>query len=426
MAECMHKDMRSFAMTWMTAVIVCWSPVAPAFTVLNAKVQQNLILQSRTQLENLLTDFASQRQFSLNEQITYLTQQFADKPYIEGGIGEGDWQPKAMTYHPGAVHVMQYPVYRLDGFDCQSFVQVVMGMLHAGNLAEFDHTFLAIAYGAAGNPNGDIVRYYNRNNFVDGDFNPINHQNGFLRDATSEGLLANYVATTSSFLNRHAWFARQTRDANSNVVVLHAEDGTVMTQRFKHIYTQLKFPRFDTENVSLTYLPKEALAKRQWDGSYKPNRAVLAAIPVPSVVEIVRDPSKWYSGDRKIKQVVGTDLNISHLGFLYQQTFQYGELIYRKINCTQQVCHVTPVTCQQKQCSELMFAHATDAHPKGYFWYQQANGNYTCTAQAPRRGQRYTYCNRIERLPFFDYLTGSQHGWYMTDGSYLGVHVEKL
>lgn len=395
---------------------------ATPFSTIDANVNQRIIKDSRTRVKHLLSQLQPYRQLDLNEQVAYLTQQLANTPYLyKGGVGESDWQPTATTYQNGAVHIDQYPVYRLDGFDCQSFVQVVMALLHSQTLSQFDTNLLKISYGAAGNPNGEIVRYFNRNHFIDGDFNPINQRNGFLKDVTALSDLSNYADTITILLSRQQWFLQQNKNLKAIVNVLNNTDGARMVQRFKTVYSHLAFPRFAAEQITIAYVPKQSLVNEP---------KLLDTIPTPAVVEIVRDPSKWYLGNKKIRQVIGTDLTISHLGFLYRQTFQYGDLIYRKIICHhaagERVCAVSPVSCQKKQCQELMFAHATDAHPSGFYYYPLTNGDYTCSPNLPKSKVAYTYCNRIERLPFIDYLTGSQYGWYMRDPSYLGVNIEKL
>lgn len=395
---------------------------ASQYTVINANANQIIIAQSRAKVRNLLSQLQAVSPSSLNDQVAFLTQKLADVPYLDkDGVGESDWQPSATTYQPGALHIMQYPVYRLDGFDCQSFVQTVMALLHSQTLPQFESNLLKISYGAAGNPQGEIVRYYNRNNFVDGDFNPVNQHNNYLQDVTAMNQLAHYAKTTSIVLSRQNWFARQNENLKETVNVLDNANGASMVKRFKQVYTHLNFPHFDAERITIAYIPKNEFVNHPM---------LLQMIPTPSIVEIVRNPNKWYVGNRKIRDVIGTDLTVSHLGFLYHQAFQYGDLIYRKIICHHEygyrVCQVTPVVCKKKTCDELMFAHATDAHPSGYYWYQSSAGSYTCSPEKPARGTPYSSCNRIERLPFIDYLTGSQHGWYMTDSSYLGVNVEKI
>lgn len=402
------------------------------FTVLNAHDYRETVTNARTQVKHLLQALKPYRHQNTNTQVAFITRQLADIPYYAGQTGEGDWQSAAHSYQPGGIHLNQNPVYRLDVFDCQTFVQVVMGLLYSKTLAQFDQNILKIAYGAAGNPHGEVVHYYNRNNFIDGDFNPINRRNGWFTDVTSQGPLADYALSETSHLTRQQWFTFKQKYSKSNVHVLEAEQGPRMAERFATVYSQLNYPHFQSENVTMTYLPKEELALRQHDGGYQPNESLLNAIPTPAVVEIVTDVKQWRLKGRPIKDEIGSELSVSHVGFLYRQTFAHGELIYRKITCqwgsTHRSCEVKPVICEKAQCAELMFVHATKAFPTGFYFYQQPNHDYVCKAELPPANVPYTKCNRVESLPLFDYLTDYQYGshWYMNWPTILGVHVEKL
>jgi len=404
------------------------------YTVLDATNYHQNVKDARAKIQTLITALQTNSFQNADERVAFISQQLADIPYLaEGAMGEGDWQPGSSVYQSGASHVKQDPLYRLDGLDCQTLVQMAMGLLYSTNLAEFDKTILKVSYGAAGNPHGEIVRYYNRNNFVDGDWNPINQRNGFLTDVTSLGYLAPYSATTTVDITRQNWFLFQQKNLASTVRVLDGTDGLFMANRFMQTYSWLNFPRFDLERVSIAYIPKEKLALKQSTGSYQPDEALLHSIPTPAVVEIVRDAKKWTIGGKNIKDVIGSELSISHMGLLYRQRFNYGEVIYQKITCDydkqrQKMCGVTPVVCEKGQCNELMFVHATDARPNDYYWYQQAGGSFTCSFQLPANGAGYTKCNRIEREPLFDYLTEYQYGAYrnMDSPSIVGVHIEKL
>jgi hypothetical protein len=75
-----------------------------------------------------------------------------------------------------------------------------------------------------------------------------------------------------------------------------------------------------------------------------------------------------------------------------------------------------------------MFAHATQSHPDGFYWYQASDGQMTCTRTRPQKQIHYSQCNRVETLPLFDYLTEYQYGyyWYMSNPAILGVHIEKI
>lgn len=412
----------------------CHAYAADDYTVLNANQYRKTVSAARVKIAKILQVLQANNNLDDDAKIAIITNQLADIPYIHhNGMGEGDWQPASTEYRPGAVHINQNPVYRLDGLNCQTFVQVVMALLHAKNLSQFDKNILKISYGAAGNPNGEIVRYYNRNNFIDADFNPVNQRNGWLTDITSQGTLSSFAKKTHATITRQKWFLNQQNDLSENVQVLTYASGPAMVHRFETTYSTLDFPRFDEEKIAVSYLPKEILALRQHDGSYKPNHALLDKIPTPAIAEIVRDANRWNYYGRKMKDIVGSELTISHLGFLYRQKFNEGDLIYRKTTCVynnhdKKICYVKPVICEQQVCEELMFAHATNVFPAGYFWYQTAGGNYVCSPDRPEARTRYTRCNRVVTLPFYDYLTDYQLGaaWNMTLWSILGIHIEKL
>ncbi len=410
------------------------STSARQFTVLNSKSYKNTVQDSRDRVNELLKNQKRHRHLTLNAQVAHIAKELADIPYLAtNAMGEGDWQPTSKTYIPGAVHVKQQPVYRLDGLDCQTFVQVAMALLHANSLENFDRAYLKISYGAAGNPDGEVVRYYNRNNFIDADFNPVNRRNGWLTDVTGQGELASYSKSLNATVTRINWFMAQQQNLANNVIVLSTSDGPDMVERFKTTYTHLDFPRFDEEKIKIRYIPKDALAIREPDGEYMPNQALLDAIPTPAIAEMVRDVNRWSFYGRKVKDIIGSELTISHLGILYRQTFKKDELIYRKITCefdryNRKVCDVTPISCEQSQCRELMFVHATNAYPASYSWYKNADGNYVCSPLPAPKGVVTTSCNRVIATPFFDYLTDYQAGtyWNMETPSFLGVHIEAL
>lgn len=397
------------------------------YTVLDANQYHKTVSSARTKITKILDVLQANNNLDADSRIALITHQLADLPYLHNnGMGEGDWQPTSTEYRPGAQHINQNPVYRLDGLNCQTFVQVAMALLHANNLSQFDKNILKVSYGAAGNPTGQIVHYYNRNNFIDADFNPVNQRNGWLTDITSQGTLSSYTKKTHATITRQKWFLYQQKNLADNVQVLTDASGPAMVKRFKTLYSHLNFPHFDEQQIEVSYLPKEMLALLQPDGSYKPNDNLLNKISTPAIAEIVRDVGHW-------NNITGSELTISHLGILYRQKFNNGDLIYRKTTCTydddnKKVCYVTPIICKRKSCEELMFTHATNAYPMKYFWYQTANGNYTCSPHKPKQGIQYTSCNRVIALPFYDYLTEYQLGnrWNMALRSILGVHLEKL
>jgi hypothetical protein len=415
-------------------IITSVAHAATNYTVLDADQYRETVNHARTRVQQLLTELKPYRLQDRNTQLAFIANQLTDIPYSRiHTIGEGDWQPHSPIYKPGALHLNQNPVYRFDYLNCQTLVQVTMALLYSQNLNQFDKNILKISYGAAGNPDGEIVHYYNRNHFIDADLNPINEKNGWLTDVTTQGDLASFKEMTTATLTRQQWFSTQQKNLKNIVQVLSDRDGDAMVKRFQTVYSHLNFPHFTREKIRLAYIPKTALVITQANGSYHPNQALLDAIPTPAIAEIVSDTKKWMVNHENIKTRIGTELNIPHLGFVYRKTFHRGDVIYQQIHCEEdtgshKTCSVTPVVCQETQCKELMFVDATDRHPNGHYWYRENNGRYVCSAERPSDDRHYTTCNRVENIPLFAYLTDYQyaHYRYMKNPAILGIHFEKL
>ena len=287
--------------------------------VLDKQDYQITFSQARTKVQQLLTRLHGKQLTDANAKVAFIAEQLADIPYRHSGaMGEGDWQPTAETYQPGATHIQQNPVYRLDALDCQTMVQVAMGLLYSNNLAQFDQTILRIAYGAAGNPNGQIVRYYNRNHFTDGDFNPVNQRHGLLTDVTVLEPLASHAQFMKAKITRQKWFLEQQKNP-STVQVLNAQAGPAMVERLHTTYAHLDFPRFKSESISIAYLPKTSIALQKKDGNYEPNEPLLNQIPTPALAEMIHDPKKWTVDGKTMKELTGSEFTVSHFGLLYKK-----------------------------------------------------------------------------------------------------------
>lgn len=404
------------------------------FTVLDFARYQLTVNEARTLIRQLIDYLKPYKNLDANTRMELLAKQLIDIPFIESGaIGEGDWQSGSDVYQPGEVHVKQDPVYRMDGLDCQTFVQNAMALFYSNTLDEFDRNILKINYGAAGNPQSEFVHYFNRNNFIDGDWNPVNQKNGFLKDVTSQGDFGSVFETAIAKITRNNWFLRQKENLHATVRVLNTRYGFSMAQRYATVYSGLDFPGFNSEIVATSYIPKTVLAIKQSDGKYSPNKILIDNIPTPSIIEVVRDAGLWTVDHKNIKDATGSELSISHMGILYQKQFKNGDVIYNRLTCSYNSksvkrCIVTPIICGEKVCKELMFLHATNAWPNGYYWYKKSKNQYACTSSLPRNVTKYTSCNRVQEQPLFDYLTDYQYGAYrnMDNQSIVGIHIEKL
>lgn len=296
---------------------------------------------------------------------------------------------------------MNNPIYRFDGFDCQTFVQTCMALLYSNTPIEFSINYVKIAYGALEKIYGKDPLFYNRNHFVEVDLNPVNRRNGYFKDVTKSTSLSPYVKEISASIDRQHWF--------------------------KHLGYKVKLK---PELFSISYIPKESLVLSTNDG-YKPNRELLNKIPTPSVAEIINDPRMWNFHGKNIKSAIGTELTISHMGLLYKKEFKQGQIIYHRIICgldwkLHKKCDVYAVRCNKSSCMELMLAHATSEYPGRFYWYKQ-NDQYVCSAKKPKVG-KYSKCNRVEQIPLYAYLTNYHYGnyWIMSNRALLGIHIEKL
>lgn len=408
-----------------------------------AEVEQNftvipynynvVVAASRRDMQGLLAQIVNVS--DLNEKILQAGNYFIDKPYgASGAEGEGDWCNLTMR---GCAHIQQDPIYRTDQFNCTTLVETLLAAVNSKNINEFEQNILKVEYGAA-SEGSNSIHYYNRNNFTSGDFNPINQANGFLTDVTDTTHFPGIINSTSDNVTRQTWleFQQKPEAIKNNVRVINAADGQAMYQLFANDYPA-QFHNFQPEKVTINYIPKANLINKiivNQQTTYVPNQELINKIPTPAVIEIVRDVKKWNIGGKNIKDIIGSELNVSHMGLLYHQNFKKGEVIYQSINYSKdaagnKVCTVTPKTCNKTQgCYEVMFLNATDAYPNGYYYYKDDNGNYHCTAAKPSGNLTYTACNRVMALPLGDYLTSYQYNnySYMDNPSIVGINIQKI
>ena len=236
--------------------------IASTYTLLDANHYQQTVRNTRLKVKQLLHSLQPYRNQSTNEQVAFLTQQLSNIPYFyTGAMGEGDWQPTSDVYHSGAVIIKQDPVYRLDGLDCQTFVQMVMALLYSKNASQFDKNILKISYGAARNSSSDIVHYYNRNSFIDGDWNPINQHNGWLTDITSRGILAPFASTISAIIySSKLTFIQTTKSCSEYTHTIRRKCPRHAIPFHKRIFS-IKIPTFQSRKY-FNFLPSEKHTRR--------------------------------------------------------------------------------------------------------------------------------------------------------------------
>lgn len=122
---------------------------------------------ARQQVTKIYQNPAFKKLDSVDAKINWLSGYFLSKPYVLGALGEG----VNGEYD-------QYPRFRVDGFDCLTFVETTLALSLSHNPLEFEKTLARIRY-----HNGQID-YFQRNHFTSLDWNA--HNANLVKDITPD------------------------------------------------------------------------------------------------------------------------------------------------------------------------------------------------------------------------------------------------
>ena len=222
---------------------------------------------------------------NLSERLNYFSAAFLGKKYEKGALGEGS---EALFD--------QNPEYRTDAFDCMTYVNTVLALLNANNLTEFQQKMRKINY-----QNSEIL-YQNRYHFTSIDWNPNNQKQGFIQDITDTIRERNnepVAKIMSVYINKKEWYRKKTlADIKLLFPLTPKEEQSRLTA-----FRDLSEESINQESHVL-YIPLNVLFNKQG----QPNLFIFDQIPSGSILEIVRK-------DWNIKSYLGTDLDVSHMGF---------------------------------------------------------------------------------------------------------------
>jgi hypothetical protein len=230
---------------------------------------------------------------SVPDRIDFLTHYFLGKPYLSNPQGEG------------AESVFdQAPLFRLDGFDCVTFVNNVLALALSHNASEFHHNIVRLNY------YNSTPTFDNRFHFISSDWNPQNQKNNIIRDATHEILDENnqcIAVIAEGELDKPNWFLKKS-----------CHETAARAEILKQCAA-----KFQKEYVRVPYLP----LSRLFDRTHQENLFLFDQIPSPSVIEIVRP--NWNLYDK-----IGTNLQVSHMGFSIRTSS--GAIVLRHASSEQQ------------------------------------------------------------------------------------------
>lgn len=228
--------------------------------------------------------------------IEALSNFFLNVPYVLGALGEG---PRA--------RFDQSPLYRHDGVDCLTYVNTVLALYFSKGFEEFEQKILDVNY------YDGMALYQNRFHFMSADWNPQNVKNGFIRDITAE-ILQDFDGSlpdlATALIDKPNWFLHRTMEDIKQIEKM--DDGKAETLLEElHDFAE----KFSAEKISVPYIS----LKKLFNENGEPNLALFDQIPHGSIIEIVRP--NW-----DLRAKIGTNLNISHLGFAFRKN---NQLVFR-------------------------------------------------------------------------------------------------
>lgn len=266
-------------------------------------------------INQLYRDLGRSPTQNMSQRLDYISTQFLSRPYLFNALGEG---PHA--------YFDQAPRYRADAFDCETFVDTVLGVALAENFQGFEQCINQIRY-KDGKP-----QFTTRNHFTDLDWNQHNQQLGYLLDITSRIKNTSgkpVFQMASAIIDKPTWYKRLPL---SRIRIASTDDPTKM-QRWQKL--RKKGEHFSSEVARIPYIPLSALFNAQ----QHPNRYLFSQIPNGAIIEIIRP--NW-----DLRQQIGTCLNVSHLGFVF---WKQGVLIFREASSEQHAVVDIPLISYLKQ-----------------------------------------------------------------------------
>lgn len=231
----------------------------------------------------------------LSDRLNFLCRFFLGRPYCLGSLGEG----ATGCYD-------QSPLFRLDCFDCVTFLNSVIALAKGKDVASFQKILVTISYKNAN------IQYLNRHHFMSIDWNYYNAKCGVVQDITATFVDKNnnvLMEKASALIDRASWL----RFKKSRDIKLFESSARIEADLIQQL--QSKAEQFSPVSAQISYLPLLAILDVE-KKIIKEN--IMKQFPPVAIIEIVRE--KW-----NIKDAIGTELLVSHVGFtlLKQNTLMF-------------------------------------------------------------------------------------------------------
>lgn len=214
------------------------------------------------------------------DRIIFISKGLLNHPYEEFISGEG-----------AHGDIVTKPIWNLTKFDCMTYVETVLALSLARSQSEFNTIIKDIKY------KSKPYTFFNRNHFTNVDWNHNNQKKLYLKDIT-KSIAGNKTASQSTIIDKPSWY--QALATNSDLWQKYSGQ-KLNTESAKKLKSLAKEAQ-STKSV-ISYIPISEIINTNGD--------ILEKLPTISIVEFVRQ--NW---DTK---VLGTDLDISHIGFLIKK-----------------------------------------------------------------------------------------------------------
>lgn len=252
--------------------------------------------QANETIKELYHRLNSMPNTSMPERIDWISKHFLGRVYKLGALGEG-----------AKAHYDQYPQYRVDAFDCDTFVNTVLSLALADSVESFKQCQKMDRY------KDGKVAYIRRNHFTSLDWNINNQKRGILKDITfdiKDQKNQPVAIYAEALIDKPNWYAHK------NLSTIRVQNVDKIKQQELLDELKKKGNLLAVTTSKIPYLPFTALFTKE----NKPDLYLFSQIPHGAIIQIVRP--NW-----DLREMIGTSLNVSHLGFAIRDK---GQLFFRE------------------------------------------------------------------------------------------------
>jgi hypothetical protein len=273
------------------------------FSLCHAFDRDNTTAPTDLEIISIIKELKSSPPKPIADKLYTITNHWLNRPYKMYCLGEGplgDYD--------------QRPLYRTDQFDCETFVDMSLAVAHAQDIDSFYKHIIAVRY------QNQTINFTHRNHFTNIDWNQSNQKQHYIKDITDQIVW-----------NKHPIFIE------NNIVIKKGKWYKLMSAErvyLPHATEQIKKSKLNSlkengktqgETISkLKYIPISAF----FDKKEHARASIFKQIPHGAIIEIV-------TPDFNTEKLIGTNLDISHLGFAFyknkQLYFRNASMIHNKI-----------------------------------------------------------------------------------------------